>query len=683
MAKKSTKNLSELLKRYNINNDVNQYGFGSFLKNNVGDLIKTGVGAGLTATGVAAPIGIGMMAQGAAGIAGNELGPDGQPLANTLNMAGQVGGMVAGQPAAGGVPTGATQLARGGKLTEYNEGGTHEENPNGGIDIGSKAQVEEKETRWQDYIFSDRINIPGKKYSFSEASKKINNKYNKRENDSFDKKALDREMKALMSLQEGERERMDLEHKTKMKESFGDGGNLEINPLTNKEILEAPGRLSPDRMESIVPTSLDTWEDIKTTENNEVLVPEDVSKEFKEKEDYVNNVRDKILASKKLSLDNIPSDLSIDQNELLANKVLSKKELNEYLNALDWKNKYYSKIGREPINYAGEDELGQGTNAPLAEQRIGPKHLGARRTDYNRRARIAADRLAYGGKVKAQYGLDLMSEIDNEPMQLEGNPMGYMPENDTSTFDPYGINNINKYINSPDLLPQQSAQNNSIGNIPTEGLVPGDSPIINQQGHKPSIGDYGVLSAQNAGNIYNTIQGLRGSENVNLGRMNPDLVDYSAAENATRNQFQSAASVGRENIRRNATSSGQALSNLIAQNTSLSSKKADALANIREQQQNTNVGIKNQAQLTNLGIATQEEQMNTQGQAAAQQALSSGLSGIGSSIAGFNKDNKAYQAQDRAMFEYMQTNNYTWGKDAKGNPIMINKATGLPVNKTN
>ena len=151
----------------------------------------------MTATGVAAPIGVGLMASGASGIVQNEFGDteEGQMAAQGLNVAGQVGSAVAGQPAG---------LANGGDLTQYNGGGTHEENPNGGIDIGQGAQVEDKETRWEDYVFSERIKPKGKKYSYAQASKRIEKKYSKRANDKYDDKAKASEMNALMAMHEAD-----------------------------------------------------------------------------------------------------------------------------------------------------------------------------------------------------------------------------------------------------------------------------------------------------------------------------------------------------------------------------------------------------------------------------------------------------------------------------------------------
>jgi hypothetical protein len=102
-----------------------------------------------------------------------------------------------------------TQYADGGNLTRFNEGGTHEQNPLGGIPQGQDAQgnmntVEQGETKSGNFVYSDRItldssrvkqfNLPGyaANKSVSAASKAIEDKFKDR-NDKYaseTKKAL-------------------------------------------------------------------------------------------------------------------------------------------------------------------------------------------------------------------------------------------------------------------------------------------------------------------------------------------------------------------------------------------------------------------------------------------------------------------------------------------------------------
>lgn len=90
-------------------------------------------------------------------------------------------------------------FANGGDLSML-EGPSHAE---GGIQLTPEAEVEGGETKKQDYIFSDRLIIPGKKTTFAQRSKQINKMYlGKRPNDPISKQAEERELAVLQDMQE-------------------------------------------------------------------------------------------------------------------------------------------------------------------------------------------------------------------------------------------------------------------------------------------------------------------------------------------------------------------------------------------------------------------------------------------------------------------------------------------------
>lgn len=116
-------------------------------------------------------------------------------------------------------------FAAGGQLTEFNEGGTHEESPLGGIPQGMAPDgkmnlVEEGETKLNtsDYIFSDQIKVDketatlyglpkgdiGK--TFADASKKANRPNSRRDNDTIEQVAIQRDLENLMQAQEKQKE---------------------------------------------------------------------------------------------------------------------------------------------------------------------------------------------------------------------------------------------------------------------------------------------------------------------------------------------------------------------------------------------------------------------------------------------------------------------------------------------
>lgn len=100
--------------------------------------------------------------------------------------------------------------AEGGELTEY-KGQKHED---GGLPLGNFAEVESGETRGlqntetEDYIFSDRLKVPGRKITFAKASKMIEAKFSKRDNDKLSQNQKELELNKLMNDQEQLRHNM-------------------------------------------------------------------------------------------------------------------------------------------------------------------------------------------------------------------------------------------------------------------------------------------------------------------------------------------------------------------------------------------------------------------------------------------------------------------------------------------
>lgn len=99
------------------------------------------------------------------------------------------------------------------QLTEFNEGGSHEQNPFGGVPLGENASVEQGETKNGKYVYSDRIsidenmakemNLPSyiKGKTFADASKAINNKFLDRD-DNYSNETKKTLLKRLETAQE-------------------------------------------------------------------------------------------------------------------------------------------------------------------------------------------------------------------------------------------------------------------------------------------------------------------------------------------------------------------------------------------------------------------------------------------------------------------------------------------------
>ena len=118
-------------------------------------------------------------------------------------------------------------------VTTIGNGGTHEESPYEGVQMGIDSQgipnlVEEGELIWNDYVFSNRIPVPDavrnkyklrgtKDMTFSDAAKKIQKASEERPNDPIANDTLDINLTRLANEQEVIREQRNMNNKNKFK----------------------------------------------------------------------------------------------------------------------------------------------------------------------------------------------------------------------------------------------------------------------------------------------------------------------------------------------------------------------------------------------------------------------------------------------------------------------------------
>ena len=124
-------------------------------------------------------------------------------------------------------------------VTEINEGGTHEENPFEGVQVGVDPEgipnlVEEGEVVYNDYVFSNRMKVPKdvkkemkiKGDTFADAAKNAQKESAERPNDPISKKGLEDSMSKLMMAQEAERMKKQAKENMKAYREFARGGKL-------------------------------------------------------------------------------------------------------------------------------------------------------------------------------------------------------------------------------------------------------------------------------------------------------------------------------------------------------------------------------------------------------------------------------------------------------------------------
>ena len=127
-------------------------------------------------------------------------------------------------------------------ITLFDNGNTHEQNPNGGVQIGVDPQgvpnmVEEGEVRYNDYIFSNRITMPKefkKQYklknnsTFADAAKKLSKESEERPNDPISKSGLDASMTKLVSIQEAIKAEQQPKQQVKQQPNIFGNGTIQI-----------------------------------------------------------------------------------------------------------------------------------------------------------------------------------------------------------------------------------------------------------------------------------------------------------------------------------------------------------------------------------------------------------------------------------------------------------------------
>lgn len=630
-----------------------QYGLGSWLGDNASDILKTGAGAALTASGVGAPIGAGLLASGASGLAANNLVEDPNAKA-TIQTAGSIGGMMGG--------AGLLSFAMGGntQLSEINNGGTHETNPQGGVPMGQTASVEQGETKWEDYIFSDRIKVPGTKNTFADESKKIQKKYPKeRENDIPTQKAKEKEMKRLMAAQEVIRTEMGLNDDIQM----ANGGDLTdtttVNSATDKRLLAYQKNPDLFMFNKVVLDSLGApKQDVSVYGNKDAIMKS------------LNNSK---------TVSNTPSSISNDNL-----RWIKEPSIKGWMQSKD-------KAGKNI--YQRTDEMGR---------RVGP-------IEYK-----------MGGRIKAAYGLDLMDEVDTSGIRTQDiDPSLYTAGTNYVNRDNIDMDALfnnaeresaqaianqkalnleaqNKYNIPATGIPTITTGFSSLGkpteSIETPGVVPSveETPVTTTSNPETNYvtGDTGLGNTKQKGSsgfdkydaitmgaqllpaMYNIGQGLKKQKPVDLGRMTPNLVNYDSSRKASEDSFNQQANILNEGIRENATSSGQALSNRVSFANRAALDKANQLGQINEREYNTNQQIRGNADQVNLQIRANEEMIDAQNKGISQTSIGMGLAQIGQAAGTINRDRNLRNTERETIGMMGQGSDFGIEYDEDGNPVI-------------
>lgn len=245
----------------------------------------------------------------------------------------------------------------------------------------------------------------------------------------------------------------------------------------------------------------------------------------------------------------------------------------------------------------------------------------------------------------------------NDPAVLTG---GFQQPN-LQSRSPYGMQNAQANIvdtsnqqlplESPSLMARLNNARQNIGNR----ISNIDKPF--------------ALSAASTfiGPAYDIYRGLKGGDEVNLERVNPELVDFTEARNLVGRQYNQAFQGTKKAIQQGtAGNAGTYLSNV--GNAAYLRDKAvgDYYTQSVESEQNTNAQIRNQAKYFNAQTQAQEADLRQREKDIAKNTLSTGLYNLGYSGQNLGKDIQA-KKMEPMIRSLLNTGDYQGVYDNKGN----------------
>ncbi len=475
-----------------------------------------------------------------------------------------------------------------GGFVEFNNGGTHEENPHGGIPLGQNALVEEGETRHQNYIYSDRIKLPwNKKRTFAEESKRINNKYKDRPDDAIANKSKELELSKLKDAQELMKQQMVQKANTMMKDAgmhqMPDGSMMANNQMgiggtLMKPLGEAVGDLSP------------------------------------EKQQQFGNVVNGIMNVAKF----IPGVGQITSP--IQNMINSQLPQNNLQMAYGGKIKYdgggtFTISNEDPYGYTPQtfDDLTANQNIPFANE-------------------LSAADLKYMQMLKnGQAGntnRDLITDANN-PTDIDIN-YSVFPEQIPIFDNLTPNNNLNEFGTrmGQASVGSNSATGSNTNNTFNDELTTAEKLIP----FAPVLGQAATL--------------IGGAEKTKYQRADANLIDLEEQRRQAKKQAAVARLTAGQNIRNTAGNTGRGLTNTVTSNAAIYDSLSNQLGQSYMNEQNANAGILNQTNQFNTQIANAENDANAMNRAKFRDTAVMTLANLAGTYTGINKDQKAYRSQN-------------------------------------
>lgn len=462
----------------------------------------------------------------------------------------------------------------------------------------------------------------------------------------------------------------------------------DIQPSTlkiDKEVLKLYG----------LPENLEVKEFVTKDGEKRIVLPKEIRDFYREASRRMDSYQKRILDYYGFkSGEEVPKDFKISPKDLP--NVLGKEDAQNYW---DTGRKLY---GLHRTVFTGKDDTLYGDiegAIDFSKQYIGPRHLNYKWTHGRKGGELySSDEIIKMNQAFPEkkfdgggYLFDLLQAYQqyNNASQEQSTETPVNVD-DSSVFTHSGdnmLNQINTYLSQHPMVSTGEASSNDYSNYVSllnssnessessnESSTQDDS---NQENQKKKIKDPKLQSLyegilQNIGNIYNLSQGLNKAETYQAPQFTPEMLNYNAARNNINKTYAEQERKAKENIRRNATTSGQALANLNATAVNLAENKGKALADLNMQENNTNTQLRNAAQQANIQYQMQADIINQQNEAQRFNVMSQALSNIGQNLASQIKDIRQSK-KDKWILDHIGTDNIVFKddkwyfKDSEGN----------------
>jgi len=459
-------------------------------------------------------------------------------------------------------------MASGG-FTAIENGGTHEQNPMGGVPIGPGASVEEGETVMDlveggKFVFSDRFGPKGKKgKTFADISKKVKKKYKDREGDAAAKRAMNQELYALANQQEEQKE-------------------------TKMAMLQA-------KMDELNPQGAAPQGPMQTPMTDPMMPQADMG-----------------AGTMDPSIMQQPQSMMPQKNGGML----------------------YKNGGKISYNIGGITPAQGYTLPPVSQVRLKQVIDHAYKTDPGMFSKYGLDD-RFGAEYSAAY--DKYKDFDAIKGTAANTTGVFAPT--TKVSDPNAANT--SYARElRQAAADDAARKQALLDAENERQKEADIRKRNAQIYFGSF-------ANSAPDLYNLYQGIRGPEDINLAKFNPDFISLEEQRNIARVNAANSQATQRENVRNTAQSSGAALAGMTAGTAAIDQNLGNILRQSAVDEETTNTQIANQAKQYNIGVDNKETELGLMADAKAQEAIASGLAGLGRNAAGALKDTRMSNQVDK------------------------------------